>query len=1424
MAYFHYKCGERITLTNGSCTAERNDGDFDHGLVVTAEPLANDVLFEIKIDRKVSSWSGSLEIGVIETDPLNFEFPACASKIHSGAWIMSSTSVYHNGTCLIEHYGMDLDKLNQEDRIGVVRTSEGDLMFYINGESLGVAAEGLPPIVFGIVDLYGKCVQVTITNPLGSRIEHNNDDCLSGSSVLAIDNDTLNVTLGGDLSELSLSSSNSLDVRMDLNMSLNVSEEVSRLDRVRFHNRCGTLVKLSNGNRTAERRRPLDEFNNGVVMTHRSLQDNELFEIRIDRLVDKWSGSIEMGLTTHNPSSLDFPATMTNMRSGTIMMSGCGILTNGKGTRREYGEFNLDELSEGDRVGMMRKSNGDLHYFINGLDQGIAAQRIPQVVWGVIDLYGMTIKVSIVERDEREEQNLIARRQHRQNELDSPEPLSNLSLPLEAPSPYQNRDRLTFHPNCGSHAQVVNNGRVARRPNATDDFNNAVVLTSRSLHVNELFEIRLEKVVGKWAGSIEIGVTTHSPDLLEFPFTMTNVRSGTWMMTGCCIVHNGTVILEQYGNVNLDRLQAGNRVGVKRKENGCLHFFVNGVDQGVAASNIPEEIYGAIDLYGQAVEASIVDFNDFCSPDTINSSLSNTTLYGDLRFYHLHGKNVRITNNGLTALRPRPLAEFNDAIVFSSRSLKDNEIFEITVESIVDRWSGSIELGITAVRPDDIELPSTATDLCQYDTWMLSGTSIMRNGKTVRNGYALDLDSVDQGVSLGVQRTSDKKLLFYRDGICQGVAAQNVDAVNAWAVVDLYGMCAKVSITAQKITGQVLSPVEAACPGSDTSQSLQANFVAQSSEPDLHRFSEHHNNNITLSQSGRLATKKKECTSGIIFSSEPLTVNEMYEISIVGLQTSYWGTICIGVTSSKPSVVEHMPDGTCFLTGNELHYDNEVQQLFAPSFHWLAIGDHIGILRTQDSFKVYLNGDEMIIKAPKFSGNLYAIFNIRGSCTAISVVSHKTLLSPINSVKMQDSLEDRLNFEQEEAKQMTQSKIEEKLVCSISEYKFSENCGDNVEINEDKITARRNFSYNHGITIAVPALNVNVPIKVLIEQVDTNWESSLIVGIVTGSPDKVELASSSINLKGNCCVISEDYVLINGIKTKSSYGQCLSNLEEGDVIGISITNDGNVILSKNNLEGKHLSVNLPKGVPVYALFDMYGQCQQIKLLNKETSVSDLPDLTTPTGSEKWETENFGKIMYLPISSPCTNLPESEPIKSRPISPLGYLNCNFRAECEKFKNRMLLSDDYFIKDQTKCYCHDCCNAIQSDNHISCLGWVKFPLRNEANVQENWHIAYYPTKVGLVKYILENGQPFTKGQSEWGPLVPRKKEDVLIIFYPSLKNCTIPLINVDNKEVRAVFQLLVKPGAYSISQEPLEWNTKESGAIILQSLLIKVNVSV
>ncbi len=54
-------------------------------------------------------------------------------------------------------------------------------------------------------------------------------------------------------------------------------------------------------------------------------------------------------------------------------------------------------------------------------------------------------------------------------------------------------------------------------------------------------------------------------------------------------------------------LQEGDRVGCLRKDNGTVHFFVNGVDQGPAASSVPADVYGVIDLYGQAAQATIVD-------------------------------------------------------------------------------------------------------------------------------------------------------------------------------------------------------------------------------------------------------------------------------------------------------------------------------------------------------------------------------------------------------------------------------------------------------------------------------------------------------------------------------------------------------------------------------------------------------------------------------------------------------------------------------------------------------------------------------------------------------------------------------------------------------------------------------------------------
>ena len=112
---------------------------------------------------------------------------------------------------------------------------------------------------------------------------------------------------------------------------------------------------------------------------------------------------------------------------------------------------------------------------------------------------------------------------------------------------------------------------------------------------------------------------------------MTNIRSGTWMMTGNGVMHNGTTVIDDYG-INLDKLKVGDRVAVVRKESGTVHFFVNSEDQGPAATNVPECVYGVIDLYGQAAQATIIDLSDYRSPDggQADSEATSATLYSQL--------------------------------------------------------------------------------------------------------------------------------------------------------------------------------------------------------------------------------------------------------------------------------------------------------------------------------------------------------------------------------------------------------------------------------------------------------------------------------------------------------------------------------------------------------------------------------------------------------------------------------------------------------------------------------------------------------------------------------------------------------------------------------------------------------------------------
>lgn len=112
----------------------------------------------------MNSWSGSIEIGLTALDPAVLEFPSSATGLKGGSWIVSGCSVLRDGRSVLEEYGRDLDQLVEGDQVGIQRSSRGELHLWVNGQDCGAAASGLPPKLWAVVDLYGKCTQVTVVS------------------------------------------------------------------------------------------------------------------------------------------------------------------------------------------------------------------------------------------------------------------------------------------------------------------------------------------------------------------------------------------------------------------------------------------------------------------------------------------------------------------------------------------------------------------------------------------------------------------------------------------------------------------------------------------------------------------------------------------------------------------------------------------------------------------------------------------------------------------------------------------------------------------------------------------------------------------------------------------------------------------------------------------------------------------------------------------------------------------------------------------------------------------------------------------------------------------------------------------------------------------------------------------------------------
>ena len=138
----------------------------------------------------------------------------------------------------------------------------------------------------------------------------------------------------------------------------------------------------------------------------------------------------------------------------------------------------------------------------------------------------------------------------------------------------------------------------------------------------------------------------------------------------------------------------GDRVGVMCTESREFHVIINGSDMGPAVSNIPSNVFGIIDIYERCTEVELVH-NSIVLPRAEPATPTLVSKDRDICFSHIHGANAIISDDRKTVKRCIPYHEYRCGSVFSNRPLNKNELFEVSIDKLIDQWSGSsLQLGV----------------------------------------------------------------------------------------------------------------------------------------------------------------------------------------------------------------------------------------------------------------------------------------------------------------------------------------------------------------------------------------------------------------------------------------------------------------------------------------------------------------------------------------------------------------------------------------------------------------------------------------------------------------------------------------------------------------------------------------------------------
>ena len=168
----------------------------------------------------------------------------------------------------------------------------------------------------------------------------------------------------------------------------------------KFHHICGKNIQFSEERTVAERVKSYY----GIVYTEQPIPVGTTFQIKLLKTQDlqqpgkiPYMGSLALGLTTESPGSEVLELMFTGLCSHQSywLLSPYGKFYHGSTKDSTYPVLIERSFEVGQSLGCVVNENGDLHYFVDGKDQGLACTGLPtdQPLWGVVDIYGKAEKI-----------------------------------------------------------------------------------------------------------------------------------------------------------------------------------------------------------------------------------------------------------------------------------------------------------------------------------------------------------------------------------------------------------------------------------------------------------------------------------------------------------------------------------------------------------------------------------------------------------------------------------------------------------------------------------------------------------------------------------------------------------------------------------------------------------------------------------------------------------------------------------------------------------------------------------------------------------------------------------------------------------------------------------------------------------------------